>query len=225
MFCIVNEYVLSQLDNLSRDYTWDKFRLDSLPEGVHINIDQNWDLAKKNLQLRQQLHEHWKVSSLEKREKLAKWYVKNWGGIRTNDKNTISGYAELEPQDLIKRKGITGISSWSKVLSIVEPRTYAIFDSRVAFSLNALLLQGKYKSKFFPVLSSRNTKIAEASDKFKLMKKNNRKQYQSMPSKDVYYNYLKLLKEVAIACDTSIQEVEMLLFAHTEVLADVVLDI
>ncbi|SNU79508.1 Uncharacterised protein [Neisseria zoodegmatis] len=46
-----------------------------------------------------------------------------------------------------------------------------------------------------------------------------------MPSKDVYYNYLKLLKEVAIACDTSIQEVEMLLFAHAEILADVVLDI
>ena len=57
------------------------------------------------------------------------------------------------------------ISSLSKISSFLDPDKYVIYDSRVIYALNYLILTGEnkdeFKHKYFPMPSGRNKIIAD----------------------------------------------------------------
>tara|TARA_R110002096_G_scaffold146095_1_gene304335 strand:+ start:691 stop:1452 length:762 start_codon:yes stop_codon:yes gene_type:complete len=98
------------------------------------------------------------------------WIVNNWGGIRgfkPNERN-IEKVQRFKKQ-LEKRKlsldCFSTISSLSKISSFIDPENFVIYDSRVIYTLNWLILtcenQNGFKEKYFPMPSGRNKIIAD----------------------------------------------------------------
>jgi hypothetical protein len=94
-----------------------------------------------------------------RRLEVAIWYVRDWGGVKSNRKETLDKYVGLSEADLTALN-MQGVATWSKILAVQNPDTYAIFDARVSAALNAIqLAKGIETSILFPQLASRNTKI------------------------------------------------------------------
>lgn len=88
---------------------------------------------------------------------LSLWIIKNWGGINSpNDNKTLELINNYLKNGIIK---FERIASLSKVLAYLKPKEYIIYDSRVAYSLNWILLSNGIKSKFFPIPEGRNSKM------------------------------------------------------------------
>lgn len=88
--------------------------------------------------------------------------VSDWGGIEIKDCNKfIEKYLSGFPDQNVKIK-YERISSSTKVLSFYQPKEHAIYDSRVIYSLNWLILRIRLENpslpifKFFPQPSSEN---------------------------------------------------------------------
>lgn len=79
-----------------------------------------------------------------------------WGGIRGNSKKTIIKYSTQSAKRL--RNLSKGISSWSKVLAFRNPGGDFIYDYRVAFALNFILISHNEKiSRYFFIPPSART--------------------------------------------------------------------
>lgn len=88
---------------------------------------------------------------------ISKWIIKVWGGIRGIKDETIT---ELVQNISTQLYPFENISSWSKINSFKNIDTDIIYDSKVIYSLNWLLLQINRKSyKFFHQPNSRNSKL------------------------------------------------------------------
>lgn len=90
-------------------------------------------------------------------DKLCLWIIKDWGGIKTaKDAGTL----ELIEEFLnAKNHSFKRIASSSKVGSYMYPEKYIIYDSRVAYSLNWIILAENAGDKFFPIPEGRNSKM------------------------------------------------------------------
>lgn len=90
-------------------------------------------------------------------DKLCMWIIKDWGGIRgANNEATLQlvyKFIEDETCDFNR------IASISKVASYMYPDRYCIYDSRVAYALNWILLSQNAGTKFFPIPEGRNSKM------------------------------------------------------------------
>lgn len=151
---------------------------------------------------------------------VARDIVEKWGGINKNGSNTLRRYANLNfmcrpPKD------IRGISSWSKVVSIHNPRKFAIFDSRVSCSLNSIQILARVKNGIrFPKLSTQNGDIKSFA--FELHEHiDNLKWDSNFPVYETYINILIKAKEKLNRRNRrhSIQDLEMLLFSWSPALA------
>jgi len=161
------------------------------------------------------LNEKWIIENdSEKKGELIEYYIKTWGGIKGNKKDSMKEYCSLSAEKLIK-KGIKGIASWSKALVLHNWNKYAIFDARVSCSLNALqIIYNCNEKKLFPILASQNKRIIIANKNLKRISKN--ENWTKDNEYDFYRNYLNLLERVAKELETNISTVEMLLFAKAE---------
>lgn len=117
----------------------------------------------KTIKLREFLEKYLnKPGNVEKKELTHEWIVKNWGGIKTGkDENltaSIAGAVKTHNDDSGKFE-FSRIASWSKALAFQYPERRAIYDVRVIYSLNWLLLKAEYEGKFFPSPSGRNSLI------------------------------------------------------------------
>lgn len=102
-------------------------------------------ILKKKINLK--LNEFYK-SDKKRFDDLCLWIIKDWGGILTaKDSNTI----ELIDDFLNSEKqSYKRIASSSKVGSFMYPDKYIIYDSRVAYSLNWIILSKNAGAFFFP---------------------------------------------------------------------------
>lgn len=208
------DFSKENIGNLSSTYKW-PINLDHLPIQLNISGDGSYE---KNIDLRFQLHSSYLSSeTFEEKYSLIKWYIYNWGGVKTNNQKTLELYTSSSPQELIER-GAQGIASWSKALSIINPTEYAIYDARVAMSINALQIIYDIDShEYYPPLLSRNKTINSCKEQIKTTIK----QWKKAKDTDFYQNYLNLLKEVAndLGNNVTHHDIEMLLFAYAEELA------
>jgi hypothetical protein len=87
------------------------------------------------------------------------WIVHDWGGIR-NGRNNIDNLYSLGIE-AIKNKNLTfdRIASTSKILSFYDPNNHIIYDSRIAYSLNTIMLLANASEKFFPIPAGTNSKM------------------------------------------------------------------
>jgi len=144
-------------------YTWD---IDDgkLPDGIRLPCGSPYE---RNVELKRALHASWIAGTDERKYRLIRWYIRDWGGIKGNNEETIRLYSKTDPGKLVAM-GSKGIASWSKALCIYDPERYPIFDARVSAALNALLVIGNEpRMKLFPCLSSQNRTITSANGLFR----------------------------------------------------------
>lgn len=212
------------LPALKTSYTWSLPRsasdfIGTLPEGNGYDA---------NVGLKIGLHEKWKTSEDEQvRRNIAHWVIKNWGGVRGNRDETLAGYVDMadaeEPLTPIK-----GVASYSKLLSIVHPSKYAIYDARVAVALNAVQLFNGRKGIVFPYVSGRNKITGDSVNKrgFAKLRKFSARELERqgwtvIAPRVGYQMYIQLLNEVRsrFTHKHELHDFEMTLFSQAEQLA------
>lgn len=91
-------------------------------------------------------------------DKISLWIIKDWGGILTaNENDTISLITNFLKQD---NPDFKRIASSSKVGAYLYPEKNIIYDSRVAYSLNWIILSENAGQKYFPIPEGRNSKMS-----------------------------------------------------------------
>jgi hypothetical protein len=209
---IIVEYSRKYVNKNNDWYNWREINEDKLPMGIELPEGNQY---VKNVVLKKELNKKWKESkSDEDRLILIKYYIATWGGIHTNSKKSMEEYSKLSATQLIKN-GKKGIASWSKAIVVHNPDEYAIFDARVAISLNCIQkLYGLKDAVLFPILPSRNKIVAIGNKLIKDTAKS--ESWKKANEENFYTQYLKILNYVAIELSTNISTIEMLLFAKAE---------
>ena len=146
--------------------------------------------------------------------RLCLWIVKDWGGIVTaKDSDTLKLIFQFLKAD---NPQFNRISSTSKVGSYMFPEKYVIYDSRVAYSLNWIILSKNAGDRFFPIPNGRNSKMSAFEmnvlirlkniDKYvpsvisemnKRMYIRNKDKSNYIPEKDAYQELNKLIKIIS----------------------------
>tara|TARA_A100001015_G_scaffold265870_1_gene314629 strand:+ start:1733 stop:2470 length:738 start_codon:yes stop_codon:yes gene_type:complete len=207
------------LKNLSNNYNWPRkgdFPSIKAISSIDILGKNNYE---KNIFLKKNSSKIWSEGS---KFEIAKWAISDWGGIRRNKTKTIEKYIyEIENKNYPCY--IEGVASYSKILSFMKPDEFAIYDARVAISLNAIQLLSRSESGvIFTYLSGRNKALTlfrnSEPTKTKNLIKNG---WQEIEKNKCYSFYLNYLKKVNSYFPTSkLYELEMSLFADAESLAD-----
>ena len=179
----------------------------SFPEGMSSEFD-------RNIYLKHNLSKILSVNDLSNQY----WLIREWGGIRSFKKNDRNDVLLLKLDDeldrgVLTRPSFSVISSLSKVASFKDPKKYAIYDSRVIYSLNWLLFKHTNTSEFFPQPSGRNAELSKYELNTIFNFSDREIAYKS--HKTAYHHYCNLLKELALDVYSSSYpyQIEMLLFA------------
>jgi len=207
------------LPNLSRNYEWPK--RGNFPSYSHLaKVNEGTgDNYAKNIMLKEQSPRIWKDGD---KLEVSKWVIADWGGIKGNSAATVASYASAISEGHYPDE-IKGVASYSKILSFMDPSEFAIYDARVAISLNAIqLLRGDKNGTAFTYLPGRNTKLQT----FRKLPSTQRRAllqsgWNAVAANDCYNFYLNTLKQVkSELVAAKLYELEMSLFADAEKLAD-----
>jgi hypothetical protein len=176
------------------------------------------DRARQNVELKHHLSRHWQGADHAEKMRLANWIVFKWGRIRRNRPMTLLGYIN-QVDAAIPATPLYGIASYSKILAMKDPVNHAIYDSRVAVSLNALQLLlrdhghlGPSDLIAFPVPTGRSPAITQFADAVSPAALG-RVGFTNLHKDETYDTYLALLREVAGTLGRPIIDVEMFLYA------------
>ena len=213
------------LDAAKSSYKWKlpKTSFDKKPLNFH---GTNFEV---NVKLKLFLNKRWH-SEPKSRRAIVNWIISDWGGIRGNRKQTLDRfyYSSLEKDP---ETPLSGIASFSKVLAIKDPLKYAIYDARVAVSINAIQMISKVLSgEAFPYLAGRNNITGNWNPKarrgFSVSNITSIKTLMSAPYKwkkvsrnETYARYLDLLGGLSRDLGVPIYHLEMTLFSQAEELA------
>ena len=132
------------------------------------------------------------------------WIVKDFGGIKAfkrgmddkkeEIKNDIDNFINCLQTFELDRPQFNTISSYSKIVSFLDPQKYFIYDSRVAFVLNWILLKNyRQENRYFHVPHGRNQDLTKYNIDtiINLYNKNDHKEYYN--KKDVYFIYCEFI--------------------------------
>jgi hypothetical protein len=95
------------------------------------------------------------------------WIVNNWGGIgsfKRNDKNEkkIKTFSTQLSKLKLSKDTFGTISSLSKISSFLDPDNFVIYDSRVIYAINWIIMTSKQDDlKYFPMPTGRNKKLVD----------------------------------------------------------------
>ena len=192
---IIVEYSKKYVNENNDWYNWREINEDKLPMGIELPEGNQY---LKNVVLKKELNKKWKESqNVEDKLILIKYYIATWGGIHTNSLESMEEYSKLSASQLIKN-GKKGIASWSKAIVVHDPNEFAIFDARVAISLNCIQkLYGLNDAVLFPVLPSRNKIVALGNKLIKATAKS--ESWEKAYEENFYTQYLKILNYAAKA--------------------------
>ncbi len=190
------DYLIPYREKLDQLYNWNAnlstlIALDVLSEESVLELSTKTNYQKEiylKKVIQQKLTDTW-LHDEELFDKLSLWIIREWGGIRTAQEDKTKA---LIKTFLTNRNfKFDRIPSTSKVAAYMFPKEYIIYDSRVAYSLNWILLSQKASDKFFPTPEGRNSKMT-AFDINTLIRLKHVHQYQP---KDI--NQLRNLKYIS----------------------------
>ena len=191
-------YLKKYKNNLKGSYKWDvkeeflneiEINLKNIDKDDHFNRDIE---LKRVLNCR--LNDSCNRGDVELFNKLSLWIIKNWGGINFNDEDeTIKLVREFIDRN---KYSFNRIASTSKVAAFFNPSEYIIYDSRIAYSINWIILSQKAGNVFFPIPEGRNSKITAFDlttlirlfriEKYKQIDLSNSKRFISEADKNVF---------------------------------------
>lgn len=206
--------------NLEQTYLW------PLPTSADHYIAKSNGASRlaRTIELKQALHDLWQNEPARRKE-IAQWIVADWGGVRGNSTKTLEAHFQrAEGNDL--STPFAGVSSYSKIFSVVNPKKYAILDARVV-SLNAIqVLADKRGGMAFPYISGRNNITGNQGKKrgiatcqhFSVKALVRERDWQRVPRSEAYAVYSKLMLDCSHCLDSvpEITMLEMALFSQAE---------
>jgi hypothetical protein len=155
------EYLRPLSIKINELYKW-KFKIESLYElnmfsNVELDSLDILNIFDREIKLKKLISN--KISELKSKNDinfyvLANWIIVKWGNISSECPNeAIDNFLHSE------KPVFDRIASTSKVGAFLYPNKYIIYDSRVAYSLNWIILSNKAGSHFFQIPSGRNSKM------------------------------------------------------------------
>ena len=158
----IAEYLSKYMSRIDDLYTW-PFK-EEIPRKEFGFIFSGKTAFQKTLELKQQISKAAEgVSSEEEKDRLATYFIKDWGRITkiSDVREIVSRFNSVAFSKALCKAdfGFKKISSWSKWLSVVCPKWACIYDTRVAYSLNAINYISGAKHKIFPMPEGRNTQL------------------------------------------------------------------
>jgi len=182
----------------------------------------------QNIALRNLLRDPLHSADTKKRNAAIRWIVYDWGNIPPQAEgeedrlyamcSEFTDYADEEVNDFAKKYKGDRIASWSKVLAFAESERYAIFDARVAMSLNYILDEIDFPRKFImpsAISDPLNDIFSTIREKVNLHYQRKKLSYMG------YMEYTQLLRNfVAMGLAQNVLEAEMRLFANGEINAN-----
>ena len=172
----------------------------------------------KNIDLKVQLARLWTRSDLVTRQRIARYYVVDWGGVKRNSEAKLNGYVDAAVASVVPP--LPGIASWSKVLAAADPSQHAIFDARVSLALNVLQLgAGHGMQVLFPALPGQNKSISTAATR--LQAQALAAGWRRLQGDEGYSTYIETLQVASqgLPGPLPLATAEMVLFAHAPQLA------
>jgi hypothetical protein len=210
-------YFNDELPKLADSYQWKIPNID----GFHLSGEKGY---MPNVELKKYFHKSWLNSRYEERLNLAKIVVADWGGVKSNQPETLISYID-ELESRVPGTPLKGVASYSKIFSITDMDRYAIYDARVAACLNAVQFNcGVKKGMAFNYISGRNKTTGDATKKIGFVYQDPFKikslvssGWDRIKRDDTYQVYLEVLQ----GCLThlpkyKLYELEMVLFANAE---------
>ena len=164
-------------------------------------------LLDRNIELKHALHSRFQNAPSDERERLVDYYVKTFGGINIGE-DTRRRYAR-EHAATLADEGLTNIASRSKALVLHDPSRYAIYDSRVAVSLNHLVIRRvghdrapghigwKDGRKCFPLPPTKAQGTQAAHGACRTLSERFDIPFYSATASDFYGDYLRAIREAA----------------------------
>lgn len=174
--------------------------------------------AVRNAVLHDALSAPLKNYDYDLRLKAMVWIIYDWGHVRGDSEKHESWptqFQNYQPEvinSFISSHYRDRIASWSKVLAFADSSNYAIYDARVAMSLNAIFEKlGRSERFYMPVASSKkiNKCFQDISRKFQAQATAGNPKYLG------YFDYMSLLNAfVNKVLAPNVLECEMRLFAN-----------
>jgi hypothetical protein len=162
---------LTKHESIIETYSWE-LNISELIHLIQISkddktffLDTNQSPFNKTIKLKELLTPILQDLYKKDREtfnKISLWLVKKWGGIFSGNDDELCRLIHESIDNFNNKNEINfkRISSKSKVLCFMFPESHIIYDSRVAYSLNwILLLESFGDQKYFPIPESRNSKL------------------------------------------------------------------
>ncbi|MHA2131286.1 MAG: hypothetical protein ACW99L_15085 [Promethearchaeota archaeon] len=150
---------LSKEINLNERYLFDfDHNIPLFNEGEIRRLNNTGSIFQKNVELKIILNEKLKTKPTNE---IHFWIINDWGRIKSfknteNNKKKIDSFLSDLSKGKTARTNFQVISSLSKIASLYDLKDYAIYDSRVIYSLNWLLLRYGNAEVFFPTPAARN---------------------------------------------------------------------
>lgn len=95
---------------------------------------------ERNRALRDQISPRLAAATACELQKLAAWIVQDWGGIKQEPPyewaEALVGFEPATVEQFLIARNVERIAFWSKLLAFADSDRYAIYDTRVAVTLN-----------------------------------------------------------------------------------------
>ena len=217
IFC---DFFDREIPNLKSKYNW------NVPS-VKGFVCTDQDGYSKNIEFKKYIKYLWDGASTDHNQcklEIAEIIVKDWGGIRVNNKETLRKYVNAVLNNKVPTH-LQGVASYSKIFAFVDPDRFAIYDSRVAACLNAVQINAKLtKGLAFNYVPGRNnivgnnkTKQGFTQDQRFSIKKLRESGWHSINRRETYCKYIKLLNFcLKRRPEYNLTKLEMALFANAE---------
>lgn len=193
-------------------FSW-KINPSLIPDGIVLPHGNPYS---QNVALKLALNVQYHLGNVDTKILVTKYYIATWGGVRRNSEDKIRNYS-LAPPGTLVANGIGGIASWSKALCIRDPNEYAIYDARVAVSLNCLqIIFGVDDPLLFPLLAGQNKLINKGSQRIRQFACD--KKWFEAQEAEFYQIYNSMLSSASAALAVATYAIEMLLFAQAPIL-------
>lgn len=239
----IADYLRSSVSNIDHLYSW---KFDEVLAGKRTGGGAMFSGSsyKKTLALKFALQDQLRdCDDSGKHLEIARYIVTDWGGVKTNkDLENLVNWTRQKAaigRAAFDNVPLKGVSSWSKYLSLLCDWAL-IYDSRVAFSINAINYMSGNCEKFFPMPDGRNSRlnlidletlfitsrlkscanlITEEDSRHRDVAKRVQKKFH-VPADKAYSAYIELIDGVVCKLDDELKEcngnrhtVEMLLFS------------
>lgn len=206
---------VQKLKKIAEEYPLEQFEW-KVPENCPVSIPSTASSGyEKNLYLKEHLHS---IFANDDTLDTHYWVIQTWGGIgsfKKNERNDqrINNFIQELSKGKLTKSSFEAISSLSKVASFIEPNEYAIYDSRVIYTLNWLLFNYSQERNLFPQPVGRSASLAKYDMQtiFNLTKK----PFAYRSHKNAYHDYCALIKQLSqevFGAGCKPYRLEMLLF-------------